>query len=275
VSDFLKTMAASSVERAARVTAKFTAAELDAPVADLDLHGFDVIAEIKDASPSEGALAPAGANRVARARDYARGGAAAISVLTEPSRFAGDIEHLQQVVDAVSGAKVPVMRKDFLAETIQVLEARAAGASGVLLIAAMLSDAKLRAMLDCAYEHAMFVLLEAFDENDLGRCTKLLQDSRHQQQAECNKLLVGVNTRNLRTLEVDPHRLATLAPLLPGNAVSVAESGINGEKDAAAAGALGYELALVGTALMRAAEPAKLIARMRDAGRRSLPVSLC
>jgi indole-3-glycerol phosphate synthase len=140
VSDFLKTMAASSVERAARVTAKFTAAELDAPVADLDLHGFDVIAEIKDASPSEGALAPAGANRVARARDYARGGAAAISVLTEPSRFAGDIEHLQQVVDAVSGAKVPVMRKDFLAETIQVLEARAAGASGVLLIAAMLSD---------------------------------------------------------------------------------------------------------------------------------------
>lgn len=275
VSDFLQAMAASSVERAAAVRGNFAHAELDAPVAELELQGFDIIAEIKDASPSEGALASAGADRAARATEYARGGAAAISVLTEPSRFAGDIDHLKQVVDAVKGENVPVMRKDFLAETIQVVEARAAGASGVLLIAAMLSDRKLQAMLDCAYEHSMFVLLEAFDEDDLQRCSAILANSRHQAQAERLKLLIGVNTRNLRTLAVDPQRLARLAPLLPAEAVNVAESGISNAKDAEAAGALGYRLALVGTALMRASEPARLIAGMRDAGRRSLPAPAC
>lgn len=268
VRDFLQTMAASSAERASAVRGRFADGELDAPVAELDLQGFDIIAEIKDASPSEGAIASAGADRAARAKEYVRGGAAAISVLTEPTRFAGHIDHLRQVVAAVAGENVPVMRKDFLAETIQVLEARAAGASGVLLIAAMLGNDKLQAMLDCAYEHSMFVLLEAFDEDDLQRCKVLLANRRHQDQADRNKLLIGVNTRNLRTLAVDPQRLARLAPMLPAGAVNVAESGISNVKDAGTAGALGYRLALVGTALMRSADPATLIAAMRDAGRR-------
>jgi indole-3-glycerol phosphate synthase len=159
VSDFLKTMASSSAARAAQITATFSARELDSPVAELQLQDFDVIAEIKDASPSEGPLASAGADRATRAQQYAEGGAAAISVLTEPARFAGDIAHLREVVAAVSGTNVPVMRKDFLVEPVQVLEARAAGASGVLLIAAMLSKTKLKSMLDCAYEHSLFVLL--------------------------------------------------------------------------------------------------------------------
>jgi indole-3-glycerol phosphate synthase len=146
VSDFLKTMASSSAARAAQVTATFSARELDSPVAELQLQDFDLIAEIKDASPSEGKLASAGADRVTRAQQYAEGGAAAISVLTEPARFAGDIAHLREVVAAVSGTNVPVMRKDFLVEPVQVLEARAAGASGVLLIAAMLSKTKLESM---------------------------------------------------------------------------------------------------------------------------------
>jgi indole-3-glycerol phosphate synthase len=270
VSDFLKTMASSSAARAAQITATFSATELDAPVADLQLQDFEVIAEIKDASPSEGALVTAGANRATRAQQYAEGGAAAISVLTEPARFAGDIAHLREVVAAVSGTSVPVMRKDFLVEPVQVLEARAAGASGVLLIAAMLSNAKLESMLDCAYEHSLFVLLEAFDESDLRRCTQLLSADRHQHQAAQLKLLIGINTRNLRTLEVDPDRLAKLAMLLPANAICVAESGLTSHDDAAAAATLGYRLALVGTALMRSSDPASFIAGMRDAGRRSL-----
>jgi indole-3-glycerol phosphate synthase len=275
VSDFLKTMAASSAARAALLTGKFRDSELDSPVAELKLQGFDVIAEIKDASPSEGALASAGADRAVRAKQYAAGGAAAISVLTEPLSFAGQIAHLREVVAAVSQQNVPVMRKDFLVDPVQVLEARAAGASGVLLIAAMLSDEKLKAMLERAYEHSLFVLLEAFDQSDLQRCATLLNEGRHQQMAEKAKLLIGVNTRNLRTLEVDPDRLEALATMLPSNAISVAESGIADEGDAAAAGALGYRLALVGTALMKSSDPATLIARMRDAGRRSLAAQAC
>jgi indole-3-glycerol phosphate synthase len=275
VSDFLNTMASSSAARAAQVTARFSARELDSPVAELQLQDFDLIAEIKDASPSEGKLASAGADRVTRAQQYAEGGAAAISVLTEPARFAGDIAHLREVVAAVSGTNVPVMRKDFLVEPVQVLEARAAGASGVLLIAAMLSKTKLKSMLDCAYEHSLFVLLEAFDESDLRLCTELLSEDRHQHQAAQLKLLIGINTRNLRTLEVDPDRLAKLAALLPANAICVAESGLASHDDAAAAAALGYRLALVGTALMRSSDPASLIAGMRNAGQHSLAAKKC
>ena len=163
MSDFLATMAQSSAERAARA-GPIGAAQLDKPVVPLQLGAFDVIAEIKDRSPAEGGLTARGVDRAARARQYADGGAAAISVLTEPSRFDGSLEHLEEVVTAVAGT--PVMRKDFLVDPVQVLEARRAGASGVLLITAMLSDEKLRAMLDVAFELGMFVLLEAFDEND-------------------------------------------------------------------------------------------------------------
>ncbi|MEQ9562159.1 MAG: indole-3-glycerol-phosphate synthase [Woeseiaceae bacterium] len=275
MSDFLKSMAESSAARAAMVSGNFSASELDSPVVELALRGFDVIAEIKDASPSEGALATAAADRGLRAKQYSAGGAAAISVLTEPLRFAGDIAHLREVVSAVSGEGIPVMRKDFLVEPVQILEARAAGASGVLLIAAMLSEAKLRSMLDCAYDHSLFVLLEAFDESDLQRCTSLLAEDRHQRQAAQSKLLIGINTRNLRTLEVDPGRLATLAMLLPPNAICVAESGLVNEDDAAVAAALGYRVALVGTALMRSSDPVTLIAGMCASGRRRLAEQAC
>ena len=125
-----------------------------------------------------------------------------LSVLTEPSRFDGELAHLEAVVAAAPGT--PVMRKDFLVDTTQVLEARAAGASGVLLIATMLDDGKLQAMLDCAFEHGMFVLLESFDEDDLRRSTQFLDLD--------GQLLIGVNTRNLRTLEVDGDRLRLIAP---------------------------------------------------------------
>ena len=261
MSDFLKQMATLSSERAASVE-RITDRSLDRPVAPLSTDAFGIIAEIKDHSPAEGALAPASDSRVTRAQDYVRGGAAAISVLTEPTRFSGDIAHLEEVAAAVSN--VPVMRKDFLVDPVQILEARAAGASGVLLIVAMLSDDVLRSMLDCAAEHGMFVLLEAFDRNDLQRIRQLL-NAGDERRVEDRQLLFGINTRNLRTLAVDADRLRELAPELP-DGVCVAESGLCTAADVATIAGYGYSMALVGTALMRSDDPAGLIAAMKEAG---------
>lgn len=263
MSDFLQSMAASSAERAAAVDDRFSSADFDKPVVPLDIGAFGVIAEIKDRSPAEGDLASPRGDRSERARQYASGGAAAISVLTEPSRFSGELAHLERVVTAVPNT--PVMRKDFLVEPVQVSEARRAGASGVLLIATMLSDAKLREMLDRAWEHELFVLLEAFDAEDLRRTSKFLENSADRDRADAGQLLVGVNTRNLRTLAVDSDRLQKLAPLLPA-ATCVAESGLHTADDAARVAGWGYRAALVGTALMRNDDPAALVAAMREAG---------
>lgn len=262
MSDFLQQMATLSAERAA-AAGSIRERDLDKPVVPLQLETFDVIAEIKGRSPAEGALAGAGLDRAAQARHYVRGGAAAISVLTEPTRFAGSLAHLEEVAAAVPG--VPVMRKDFLVDPVQIVEARAAGASGVLLIVTMLPDASLREMLACVADHGMFALLESFDADDLERTRRFLDEPQHADRAAAGELLVGVNTRNLRTLDVDNERLEKLAPLLPA-ARCVAESGLKTPDDAARAAALGYRLALVGTALMRSSDPAALVAGMREAG---------
>lgn len=261
MSDFLQQMADLSAERAALVPTISTS-ELDRPVLALDADAFDLIAEIKGRSPAEGELSDKAFDRSAQAGRYAAGGAAAISVLTEPSRFDGSMRHLEEVVVAVPDT--PVMRKDFLIDLVQVLEARAAGASGVLLIVAMLDDRRLRAMLDCAAEHGMFVLLESFDSDDLTRTRQLLT-SADDDRIESGQLLFGVNTRNLRTLVVDPDRLKNLAPELPRGR-TVAESGLHTARDAATVARLGYSLALVGTALMKSDDPASLVAAMKEAG---------
>ena len=161
------------------------------------------------------------------------------------------------------------MRKDFLVDPVQVHEARKAGASGVLLIATMLSDATLRDMLDAAWQHGMFVLLESFDEDDLARSSALLDNEIDREHAEKGQLLIGVNTRDLRTLEVDNDRLRHLASQLP-DARCVAESGLRTADDAAMAASCGYRMALVGSALMQSDDPAALLLSMRDAGRRQL-----
>jgi len=263
MSDFLQTMASHSAARAAAVSPSFSSSDFDKPLLPLKLGSFDVIAEIKDRSPAEGVLSSGNSDRSARAKSYAAGGAVAISVLTEPSRFDGDLTHLEEVVGAVPNT--PVMRKDFLVEPVQVLEARKAGASGVLLITTMLGEAKLREMLDRAWEVGLFVLLEAFDEEDLRRTSVLLENPTDGDRAESGRLLVGVNTRNLRTLEVDPDRLRNLAPALP-RARCVAESGLRVPDDAAQVAGWGYQAALVGTALMRSDDPKTLLAAMREAG---------
>ena len=262
MSDFLKQMSTLSSERAASVDG-ITDGALDKPIVPLSPDAFDIIAEIKGRSPAEGELAPVSDSRVTRAQEYVRGGAAAISVLTEPSRFAGDIAHLEEVATAVQD--VAVMRKDFLVDPVQILEARAAGASGVLLIVAMLTDDVLRSMLDCAAEHGMFVLLEAFDRDDLQRIRQAL-NAGDEQRALDRQLLFGINTRNLRTLAVDPDRLRELAPDLPDGAC-VAESGLRTADDVTTIAGYGYSMALVGTALMRSDDPAGLIAAMKEAGK--------
>lgn len=258
MSDFLQGMAISSAARAAQAPS-FTDADFEKPVVPLSFDSFGVIAEIKRRSPAEGQLESAvesgTEHLVSRAQVYAAGGAAAISVLTEPSRFDGELAHLQEIAAAVP--ETPVMRKDFLVDPVQVLEARKAGASGVLLITTMLDDAKLGAMLDCAWEHGMFVLLESFDEEDLKRSARYLDGQ--------GQLLIGVNTRNLRTLEVDGNRLRNFAPLLP-DATCVAESGLYAPEDAARVAGWGYSMALVGTALMRSDDPSTLVREMSDAG---------
>jgi len=216
----------------------------------LVLDGFDVIAELKLRSPAAGGLASRGFDSRAQLESYARGGAAAVSVLTEPTEFRGELAHLADAADALTPAGRPAMRKDFLTEPYQVLEARAAGAGGVLVILAMLDDAAVRALVDCAQGLGMFVLLEAFDRTDLERLAPY-----DGPQPAGAPLLAGVNCRDLRDLQVRFERFAELAPYLPHHLPTVAESGIGSGADVEAVAAAGYRLALIGSSLMRSSEP--------------------
>lgn len=264
MSGFLERMARASRDRAAALRAPPAAPAR--PRVPLALGTFDVLAEIKPRSPALGPLAPAEADLVGRAQAYAAAGAAAISVLTEPTAFGGSLEVLTAIADALDGA-TPVMRKDFIVDVRQVDEARAAGASGVLLIAALTDEATLEALLQRAAERELFVLLECFDERDLASAARLLEREAHAARAAAGELLVGVNARDLRTLAIDPGRLQALAARLPQGAVAVAESGIATPDDARVAAAAGYRAALVGTALMQARDPAELVRGLLGAGR--------
>src|SRR5579864_2051999 len=172
--DFLRVMAASSRARVTQAIERLSLLELRARVADtrpparLALsRRFDLIAEVKLRSPAAGQLkADDNDNIAARVGAYAQAGAAAISVLTEPSRFDGELSHLADAVQALAG-RIPVMRKDFLVDAYQIYEARAAGAGGVLIILRMLTRAELRSLIETAAQLNLFVLLEAFDEADL------------------------------------------------------------------------------------------------------------
>lgn len=274
MSDFLATMAEGSAARSAQAQSRHSEAQL-LNIADtatrpppLKLHRrFSVIAEIKANSPAEGALADSTMDRAERARDYRDGGASAISVLTEPARFGGELNHLAEVAATLGVDGVPAMRKDFLVDTYQVVEARVAGAGGVLLIVAMLDDARLAAMLARAAELGLFVLIECFDRDDLARAMRALESQQITAHLESGQIILGVNTRDLRTLQVDTERLSTLSHQLPEGIVTVAESGLKQPNDAARAVELGYRAALIGTALMRADDPAELLRAFLKAGR--------
>src|SRR5277367_4725715 len=175
MSGFLDEMARLSAVRAAQAMAAepFAALERRAKAAPrgsplvLSAEGFDVIAELKLMSPAAGRLGAQNEDWLKRVTAYAQGGAAAVSVLTEPTRFDGSLEHLREAATLLTPLNVPAMRKDFLVDPYQVLEARSAGAGGVLVIVRMLSRERMSALLDAAASLGMFVLLEAFDETDL------------------------------------------------------------------------------------------------------------
>jgi indole-3-glycerol phosphate synthase len=265
---FLERMAAASRERVRRARA----AEGDAKLARraersarpprLVLDRFDVIAELKLRSPASGGLANDSFDHAAQLEAYARGGAAAVSVLTEPTEFKGSLEHLERAAALLQGSRRPVMRKDFVTDPYQVLEARAAGAGGILVIVTMLDDETVRALVESARECGLFALLEAFDRRDLERIAPF--DVPSDGGAA---VLAGVNCRDLRDLDVRLERFAELAPHLPRHLPTVAESGIASADQVATVARLGYRLALVGSALMRADDPAAALASFVAAGR--------
>lgn len=266
MSDFLKQMTEASLRRAAAIGVGVGAEELrdsavlSSPPIPLRLSSshFDIIAEVKLASPSQGTLVGGGvAEVVSLARSYESRDVAAISVLTEPSRFAGSLGHLEAAARSVD---VPVLRKDFLVDPIQVLEARVAGASGILLMARILPAELLEEMTDLALQLGMFVLVEVFDRSDLKRAVRVFD----------RDVLIGVNCRDLATLAVDRRRFGELAPHLPDHLPTVAESGISNPEHAAEVARLGYDLALIGSSLMSDPDPGSKLERLVAAGRRAL-----
>ncbi len=270
MSAFLEEMAAASRARLESARRRRPQAALEAaaraaprpPPLKLAAESFDLVAELKLRSPAAGALTAGSADLERRVTAYARAGAAAVSVLTEPSRFDGSLEHLERAARALATLGVPAMRKDFLLDPYQVLEARAAGAGGVLVIVRMLSRPEIGALLDCARAHGLFVLLEAFDARDIEVMQGFLAGPR-----AGPPLLAGVNCRDLETLEVMPQRLIELAPLLPPAAPKVAESGLTSAANVQQVAAAGYTLALVGAALMQGSDPEALAAGLLSAGR--------
>ena len=216
------------------------------PMPHFRAAGSSVIAEVKRRSPSKGDLATI-PDPAELARRYAAGGAAAISVLTEQRRFGGSIADLRAVRAAVD---TPVLRKDFIVTTYQVVEARAAGADLVLLIVAALGDDELRRLHDEARELGLTVLVEVHDEAETERAVSLGAE------------LVGVNARNLKTLAVHDDTFGRLAPLVPDDRVKVAESGIFGPDDVARFVSEGARAVLVGEALVKDGDPEGAVRRM-------------
>ena len=202
-----------------------------------------VIAEVKRRSPSQGDL-KIGLDAAMLARDYERGGATCISVLTEEQHFGGSVTDLQSARQACG---LPVLRKDFTVSERDVLDARLMDADCVLLIAAALDDAELAAFHSLAIEVGIDALVEVHDEAELGRALAV------------GATLIGVNQRDLVTFQVDHDRARRMAALMPATVVTVAESGVRGVADAAALRTAGYDAVLVGESLVAADDPAAAV----------------
>jgi indole-3-glycerol phosphate synthase len=208
----------------------------------------NVIAECKRRSPSRGVLR-ADYDPVAIARGYAAAGAAAISVLTEPTFFDGALEHLEAVAHAVAAGNVPILRKDFIVSEYQLLEARAAGADAVLLIVSALRPVELKVLHDHAVRLGLDVLVEVHDVREL----EVAIDS--------GARIIGVNNRNLRTLDVDVHASEDLIARIPADVIAVSESGLKTAADLFRLRELGYRAFLIGERFMTADDPG---AELRD-----------
>lgn len=198
-----------------------------------------VVAEVKRRSPSKGDIATR-LDAVAQAKAYAAGGAAAVSILTEPKHFGGSIEDLREVRGAVA---IAVLKKDFHVTPIQVVEARALGASAALVIVRAVSPLRLAELLDAGRTLDLELLLEVRDEAELERALA------------AGATMVGVNNRDLETLEIDRRTSARLIPRVPESVLAIAESGVESRADVERCAAFGADAVLVGSALSRAADP--------------------
>jgi indole-3-glycerol phosphate synthase len=219
-------------------------------VAALRAADIAVIAEVKRASPSRGELADI-ADPAKLATSYAEGGARVVSVLTEARRFHGSLEDLDAVRAAVS---VPILRKDFVVGPYQIHEARAHGADLVLLIVAALDQPTLASLLDRTESLGMTALVEVHTEEEADRAL------------EAGARVIGVNARNLKTLEVDQDCFARIAPGLPSNVIKVAESGVRGTADLLAYAGAGADAVLVGESLVIGKDPRTAVADLVTAG---------
>lgn len=210
---------------------------------------FGVIAEIKRSSPSKGALAEI-ASPAELAKSYQAGGACAISVLTEARRFNGSLADLAAVRSAVT---IPILRKEFIVDSYQIYEARAFGADIILLIVAALSDDEILEFSTLTHELGMRTLIEVHDGEEIGRVLNLSK------QGALDIDLLGINARNLKTLEINPDSFAALAPLVPASIPLIAESGISNSAEVGALSARGASGILVGEALVKDGNPAATI----------------
>jgi len=243
----LGTICLESEARAARLSGR--SAELERLAASAPagpslaqaLRRADValIAEVKRRSPSKGSIAP-DLDAVTQARAYVAGGAAAISVLTEPAHFSGSLEDLEAVRAALP---VPALKKDFHVRPIQLMEARASGASAALLIARALDPDRLRQMMETGRELGLELLVEIRDEAELDRAL------------EVGATMIGVNNRDLESLVIDPATAERLVPRIPAEIVAIAESGVKSRADVERYAQCGADAVLVGSSISAAADP--------------------
>jgi indole-3-glycerol phosphate synthase len=269
MSDFLAQACEAARERVRQHTgtrslaALRQAAEAQLPPASLaDALGGDdcrVVAELKRASPSRGRMATI-PDPGSLAGQYAAGGAAAVSVLTEPHWFGGDLSDLAEAVAAV---ELPAVCKDFVVDAYQVWQARNAGAAGVLLITAALGRGRLAELLTTTAEAGLQALVEVHTAAEAATAVSAHADAGHR-----HPMVVGVNARDMASLAVDRGRFAAVAGELPDDAVVVAESGVTGAEDARRLAELGADALLVGEHAATAADPAAAVAALVEAGRR-------
>jgi indole-3-glycerol phosphate synthase len=254
--EILEGVRADLAERQSRVSleqlkdmARRAPSPLDA-LGALKADGVSVIAEVKRASPSKGAMAAID-DPAALAGDYEAGGARVISVLTEQRRFGGSLDDLTAVRRAV---QVPLLRKDFVVSSYQLWEARAYGADLALLIVAALEQSALVSLIERAGSIGLLPLVEVHTDEELDRAL------------EAGAAVIGVNARNLGTLEVDRAVFARLAPRIPDSVVKIAESGVRGPHDLLAYAAAGADAVLVGESLVTGKDPRAAVADLVTAG---------
>jgi indole-3-glycerol phosphate synthase len=235
--------------RARAATLAPQAAELERTAAGLGtvppfaaaLRGKDVriVAEVKRASPSKGAI-NRGLDVAEQVLAYQAGGAAAVSILTEPTRFSGSNEDL---IRARAAVRIPLLKKDFHVETVQILEARSLGASAALVIARAVPPARLQELMTAGNDAGIEIMVEVRDERELDLALRF------------GARLIGVNNRNLETLEIDPETAIRLLPLIPRDVVAIAESGVRSAKDVERFANAGADAVLVGSELSASSDP--------------------